>query len=200
MRCKDCNRSHSALQRLYTKEPATRAKLYEKFSKDSESRKAFICRSRGLVGEDLKCLVDTIITEKTTRRNGSTRIKHTDILDSPELKKRLVDKPDQLKRILDSGHEFEHPDTGARMYYLTTFTQDNNYCKPIRTDALGTTTFFVKSSIKTHDFATTNVIVKPSILIDDLRTTHCKYAERGITRHPSLVYAALWDSGRPQRK
>ena len=174
MRCKDCNRSHSALQRLYAKEPATRAKLYEKFSKDAESRKAFICRSRGLVGEDLKCLVDTIITEKTTRRNGSTRIRHTDILDSPELKKRLVDKPDQLKRILDNGHEFEHPDTGARMYYLTTFTQDNSYCKAIRTDDLGTTTVVVKSSVKTDDLVTPKVIVNPSTLIDDLGTTHCK--------------------------
>ena len=147
MRCKECNRSHSALQRLYTKEPATRAKLYEKFSKDSESRKAFILRSRGLVGEDLKCLVDTIITEKTTRRKGSTRRRHTDIVDSPELKERLVDKPDQLKRMLDNGHEFEHPDTGARMYYLTTFTQDNSYCKTIRTDDLGTTTVVVKLSL-----------------------------------------------------
>ena len=128
MRCKDCNRSHSALQRLYAKEPATRAKLYEKFSKDAESRQAFILRSRGLVGEDLKCLVDTIITEKTTRRKGSTRRRHTDIVDSPELKKRLVDKPDQLKRMLDNGHEFEHPDTGARMYALTTFTQDHSHC------------------------------------------------------------------------
>ena len=47
---------------------------------------------------------------------------------------RLVDKPDQLKRMLDNGHEFEHPDTGARMYYLITFTQDNSYCKAIRID------------------------------------------------------------------
>ena len=159
---------------MYTKEPATRAKLHEKFSKDAESRQAFILRSRGLVGEDLKCLVDTIITEKTTRRNGSTRIKHTDILDSPELKKRLVDKPDQLKRVLDNGHEFEHPDTGARMYYLTTFTQDNIACKTIRIHALGTTTVVVKSSIQTDDFVTTKVIVQQSILIDDLGTTHCK--------------------------
>ena len=79
-------------------------------------------------------MVDTILTEKTTRRNGSKRIEHTDIVDSPELKKRLVDKPDQLKRMLDNGHEFEHPDTGARMYYLITFAQDNSYCKAVRTD------------------------------------------------------------------
>ena len=174
MRCKDCNRSHSALQRLYAKEPATRAKLYEKFSNDEESRKAFICRSRVLVGEDLKCFVDNIMREKTMRRKGSARRTHTDIVDSPGLKKRLVDKPDQLKRILDNGHEFEHPDTGARMYYLTTFTQDNIACKTIRILALGTTTVVVKSSIQTDDFVTTKVIVQQSILIDDLGTTHCK--------------------------
>ena len=86
------------------------------------------------------------MTEKTTRRKGSARRTHTDIVDSPELKKRLVDKPDQFKRMLDNGHEFEHPDTGARMYYLTTFTQDHSYCKVIRTDDLGTTTVIVKSS------------------------------------------------------
>ena len=114
------------------------------------------------------------MTEKTTRRKGSARRTHTDIVDSPELKKKLVDKPDQFKRMLDNGHEFEHPDTGARMYYLTTFTQDNIVCKTIRIHALGTTTVVVKSSIKTDDFVTTKVIVKQSILIDDLGTTHCK--------------------------
>ena len=119
---------------MYAKEPGIRADLYEKFSKNEESRIAFIRRSRGLIGDDLKCLVETVITEKTTRRKGSTRRRHTDIVDSPELKKRLVDKPDQLKRMLDNGHEFEHPDTGARVCYLTTFTQDNIYCKAIRTD------------------------------------------------------------------
>ena len=76
--------------------------------------------------------------------------------------------------MLDNGHEFDHPDTGARMYYLITFTQDNSYCKAIRTDDLGTTTVVVKSSSNTDDFVTTKVIVKPSILIDDLGTTHCK--------------------------
>ena len=119
---------------MYAKEPATRVKLYEKFSNDAESRKAFICRSRVLVGEDLKCFVDNIMTEKTTRRKGSARRTHTDIVDSPELKKRSVDKPDQFKRMLDNGHEFDHPDTGARMYYLITFAQDNSYCKAVRTD------------------------------------------------------------------
>ena len=75
-----------------------------------------------------------IMTEKTTRRKGSARRTHTDIVDSPELKKRSVDKPDQFKPMLDNGHEFDHPDTGARMYYLITFTQDNSYCKAIRID------------------------------------------------------------------
>ena len=68
---------------MYTKEPATRAKLHEKFSKDAESRQAFILRSRGLVGEDLKCVVDTILREKTTRRNGSKRIRIVQVIPIP---------------------------------------------------------------------------------------------------------------------
>ena len=105
-----------------------REDLYEKFSKNEESRLAFIRRSRGLTGDDLKCMVETVITEKTTYRGGCTRKSHTEYLDSPELKKRFADKPDHLKRIREAGGIFKHPDTGAQMYALTTFTQDHCHC------------------------------------------------------------------------
>ena len=116
------------MQRLFTKEPGLREDLYEKFAKDEQSRVAFIRRSRGLTGDDLKCMVETVITEKTTHRRGCTRKSHTEYLDSPELKKRFADKPDHLKRIREAGGIFKHPDTGAQMYALTTFTQDHSHC------------------------------------------------------------------------
>ena len=130
MRCKECNRSHSALQRLYAKEPGIREDLYEKFSKNEQSRIAFIRRCRGLTGDDLKCLVETVVTEKTTQRRGTKRKMCTEYLDSPEVKKRFADKPDQLKCMLDGGAKFKHPDTGAQMYALTAFTQDHSHCNP----------------------------------------------------------------------
>ena len=107
-----------------------REDLYEKFSNNELSRIAFIRRCRGLTGDDLKCLVETVVTEKTTQRRGTKRKIRTEYLYSPEVKKGFADKPDQLKRMLDGGGKFKHPDTGAQMYALTAFTQDHSHCNP----------------------------------------------------------------------
>ena len=128
MRCKPCNKSHSALQRLYAKEPNLRLDLKEKFSQDDASRAAFISRSRGLMGCELKSLIQTVLTEKTTECNTFKRKAHVEYLDEADLKKRLVDKPDQVQRIIDKGPSFEHPETGAHMYTPRTFTQDHTHC------------------------------------------------------------------------
>ena len=85
-------------------------------------------RSRGLIGEELKSLVQTVLTERTTETNTLKRREHFEYLDEVDLKKRLVDKPDQVQRIIDKGPEFEHPETGALMYTFRTFTQEHTHC------------------------------------------------------------------------
>ena len=78
------------------------------------------------MGCELKSLVQTVLTEKTTESNTLKRKQHVEYLDEADLKKRLVDKPEQVQRILDKGPLFEHPETGAQMYTFRTFTQASN--------------------------------------------------------------------------
>ena len=113
------------MQRLAAKHPDLRKDLQEKFNKDEESRAEFIRRSRGLMGNDLKALIETMVKETTSETKATKRSRHTEYLDSPDLKKRFVDKPDQLENVKKRGAAFEHPDTGANMYQLTTFTQEH---------------------------------------------------------------------------
>ena len=125
VRCKECNRTHAAMERLFLKEPALRAQFNETYKNNVESRTEFITSSRGLVGNDLKMLVQTVVTEKRTQHTSSKRKHLTDYLDASDLKTCMVGKPDQLQRIRDSGPSFEHPDTGAKMYALTKFTEEH---------------------------------------------------------------------------
>ena len=113
------------MQRLASKHPELRRDLQEKFSKDEESRAEFIRRSRGLMGNDLKALIETIVKETTSESKATKRSRHTEYLDSPDLKKRFVDKPDQLENVKKHGAAFQHPDTGGNMYQLATFTQEH---------------------------------------------------------------------------
>ena len=77
------------------------------------------------MGHDLKALVQTMIKEKTSQSTTFKRKQHVEYLDEADLKKRLVDKPDQVQRIMDNGGIFEHPETGAMLYSLRTFTQEH---------------------------------------------------------------------------
>ena len=113
------------MQRLASNHPEIRRELQEKFSKDEESRAEFIRRSRGLMGNDLKALIETMVKETTSESKATKRSRHTEYLDSPDLKKRFVDKPDQLENVKARGVAFVHPDTGAQMYQLTSFTQEH---------------------------------------------------------------------------
>ena len=80
------------------------------------------------MGDEMKSMVKTVLTESTTQTNSMKRKQHVEYLDEADLKKRLVDKPHQLQRILDKGSIFEHPETGASMYTFRTFTQDHTHC------------------------------------------------------------------------
>ena len=113
------------MQRLAAKHPDLRKDLQEKFNKDEESRAEFIRRSRGLMGNELKALIETMVKETTSECTTTNRKKHTEFLDSPDLRKRFVDKPDQLENVKKRGAAFQHPDTGGNMYQLSTFTQEH---------------------------------------------------------------------------
>ena len=113
------------MQRLAAKHPDLRKDLQEKFNKDEESRAEFIRRSRGLMGNELKALIETMVKETTSECTTTNRKRHTEFLDSPDLRKRLVDKPDQLENVKARGPAFVHPDTGAQMYQLTSFTAEH---------------------------------------------------------------------------
>ena len=80
------------------------------------------------MGYDLKALVQTMIKEKTSQSTTLKRKEHVEYLDEADLKKRLVDKPDQVQRIVDNGPLFEHPETGAKLYSFRTFTQEHTHC------------------------------------------------------------------------
>ena len=76
------------------------------------------------MGEELKSLVKTVLTERTTETNTLKRKEHVEYLDEVDLKKRLVDKPDQVQRIIDNGPSFEHPETSSDVHlaYIHTGT------------------------------------------------------------------------------
>ena len=113
---------------MFAKEPTLREEFKEEFQNADGSRTAFMIRARGLLGDDVKALVLTMLTEKTTQTNILKRKQHVEYLDEVDLKKRLVDKPDQAQRIVDNGPLFEHPETGAKLYSFRTFTQEHTHC------------------------------------------------------------------------
>ena len=126
VRCKQCNKDNAALQRLFQKCPPIRKELHDKFSTDEESRSEFIRRSRGLLGKDLKALVETMLQEKTSETKACKRKKLTEFLDEAELKKRFVHKPpEQLEKVLAECYAFTHPDSGADLYALSTFVVEH---------------------------------------------------------------------------
>ena len=110
---------------MFGKEPSLRQEFKDKLQAADGSRTAFMLRARGLLGDEVKALVRTVLTETTTQTNTLKRKQHVEYLDEADVKKRLVDKPDQVQRIIDNGPLFEHPETGAKMYSIRTFTQEH---------------------------------------------------------------------------
>ena len=80
------------------------------------------------MGKELKAVVETAVKEKMTERSSTKRKTHIEFLDSPDLKKRFHDKPDQLEHIRARCEAFTHPHTHARMYGVTSYTQEQPHC------------------------------------------------------------------------
>ena len=101
--------------------------LNDKFNKDEESRANFISRSRGLLGNDLKALVQTMVSERTSEQTSTKRQRHVEYLDEQDLKKHFVDRPEQLEKLMAKCPSFEHPETGATLYQFTSFSAEHPY-------------------------------------------------------------------------
>ena len=114
--------------RLFSKDKELGNDFKEKVSVDTESRADLIRRSRGLVAADLKALVRTMVSEKATYRRMRKRRKIVNYVDLYDLKKHFEGKPAQYETVYKAGPEFTCTHTGAAMYAIHTFKQDNPQC------------------------------------------------------------------------
>jgi len=114
--------------RLFSKDKDLGKDFKEKISADSDSRADFIRRSRGLVSADLKALVRTMVSEKATYRRMRKRRKIVNYVDLYDLKKHFEGKPAQYDQVYKAGPEFTCTHTGAEMYAIYTFKEDDSHC------------------------------------------------------------------------
>ena len=118
--------------RLFSKDKDLGKDFKEKISADSDRRADFIRRSRGLVSADLKALVRTMVSEKATYRRMRKRRKIVNYVDLYDLKKHFEGKPMQFDQVCKAGPEFTCTHTGAEMYAIYTFKEDDPHCHRAR--------------------------------------------------------------------
>ena len=114
--------------RLFSKDAELGKEFKEKATVDSESRADFIRRSRGMVAADLKALVRTMVSEKATYRRSRKRRKLVNYVDLYDLKKHFEGKHAQYDQVYKAGPEFTCTHTGAEMYAIYTFKEDDSHC------------------------------------------------------------------------
>ena len=66
VRCNACNETTLALLQLFNEEPASRFPYDLKVRVDDDIQSGFVIRAHGVRGDELKCQVQTFITEKPT--------------------------------------------------------------------------------------------------------------------------------------
>ena len=101
VRCKACNENTLALLQFINEEPASRFPYELKVRVDDDIQSGFVIRAHGVRGDELKCQVQTYITEKPTTWLTEKRTEHRSLkrskrsvfLDSPDLKKRMRSFP-----------------------------------------------------------------------------------------------------------
>ena len=85
---------------MFNEEPALRFPYDLKVRVDDDIQSGFVIRAHGFRGDELKCQVQTFITEKPTtwltekrtEHRSLKRSKHSVFLDSPDLKKHMRSK------------------------------------------------------------------------------------------------------------
>ena len=78
-----------------------------------------------MLGVSMKALVKTMVAEKVRCRRVRRRSKCIRYVDIQDLKMHFKGKPDQYNHVKNAGPEFTCTHTGAAMYAIHTFQQDN---------------------------------------------------------------------------
>ena len=112
VRCKPCNKAHSALQRIFSKEPTLRLELKENFKNNEKGRSVFMKRARGLMGDDLHSLVRSHLTKK---KKASKKI---------NLKKCIMEALRDLPHMFN-GRPSNQNNTTANMKDMCTLPQED---------------------------------------------------------------------------
>ena len=81
-----------------------------------------------MVAVSMKALVKTMVAEKVTCRRSRKRTKIISYVDIHDLRRHFKGKPDQYYNVKNAGPEFTCTHTGAAMYAIHTFKQDNPHC------------------------------------------------------------------------
>ena len=76
----------------------------------------------------MKALVKTIVAEKVASRRSRKRSKIISYVDIQDLRRHFKGKPDPYYAGKNAGPEFTCTHTGAAMYAIHTFKQDNPHC------------------------------------------------------------------------
>ena len=115
VRCKPCNKAHSALQRIFAKDPNLGMELKENFKNNNTYRTVFMKNARGLMGDELHSLLRTELM-KNKKKKASNKI---------NLKKCIMhalrDLPHMLKR-----SSFNQEKTAANVERVCTLTHEDN--------------------------------------------------------------------------
>ena len=75
VRCKPCNKAHSALQRIFAKDPNLGMELKENFKNNHTYRTVFMKNARGLMGDELHSLLRTQLTKKKKKASSKINLK-----------------------------------------------------------------------------------------------------------------------------
>ena len=75
----------------------------------------------------MKALMKTILSDKVASRRVRKRSKTISYVDIQDLRRHFQGKPDQYYKVKGAGPEFTCTHTGAPMYAIHTFKQDNPY-------------------------------------------------------------------------
>ena len=113
VRCKPCNKAHSALQRMFAKDPKLGMELKENFKNNSTHRTIFMKNARGLMGDELHSLLRTQLTKK---KKASNKI---------NLKKCIMHALRDLPHMLNRS-SFNQEKTAANVTRVCTLTHEEN--------------------------------------------------------------------------
>ena len=78
-----------------------------------------------MLSASMKALLNTMLAEKASSRRSRKRKKYIRYVDIQDLRRHFKGKPDQYYHVKNAGPEFTSTHTGAAMYAIHTFQQDN---------------------------------------------------------------------------